>query len=576
MNAVTTFLIILLGSLGATLRAQTPVVEVVNIGIPAGNLTQPVDLTGAGDGSGRLFIVEKPGRIRTFDLTTGTLSPTNFMSITGRVRANGNEQGLLGLAFHPDFANNGYFYVNYTTRTTADFTRISRFSVNPQTGLGDPASELILLEFRQPYSNHNAGDLAFGPDGFLYIPVGDGGSGGDPLDAGQDPNTFLGKMLRIDVDNPSGGNNYGIPVSNPFVNDPNILSEIWALGLRNPWRISFDRETGDLWIGDVGQNAREEINKEPAGSAGGLNYGWDCREGFIAYSGSSSNRCIGGSVYTEPNFDYQRNNSTGGFSVTGGFVYRGRRADDLRGYYLAADYVSDNFFVQLASSDDPNTVSVQRPAGITNVSTFGEDDEGNLYAASLDGPIYEVRTALALPATLTEWKAQRAAKFVELSWVTATEEGVADYVIERSADGINFTEIATVAARNQTEQTYDYLDSEAPASELFYRLRTRDYDGTEEVATVRRVQGLGVKAGLMVLVPNPAGERVSIQDFPGTVGERVQISLFDAGGRQVLSQVHLWADAGVSISVRELPAGAYQLLLQQGNSFAQQRLFIAR
>ena len=578
MRSLANYLSIACCLLVATLAAQTPVVEVVNLGIPETSLSSPVDITGAGDGSGRLFIVEKAGRIRTYDLASGTLSPINFLNITGRVRSSGGEQGLLGLTFHPDFVNNGYFYVNYTNRTTASVTRISRFSVDAQ-GLGDPDSELILLEFNQPFSNHNAGDLAFGPDGFLHIPVGDGGSGGDPLDAGQDPNTFLGKMLRIDVDNPSGGNNYGIPSSNPFTNDPNVLDEIWALGLRNPWRISFDRLTGDLWIGDVGQSEREEINKEAAGSAGGLNYGWDCREGFVEYTGtgSSSSRCIAGSVYTEPNFDYRRNNTTGGFSVTGGFVYRGNRADDLVGYYVAADYVSDNFFVQLASSTDPNTVSVQRPAGgISNVSTFGEDDEGNLYAASLNGELFEVRTALALPAVLTEWTAQRAGKEVELTWTAATEVGVANYIIERSTDGIDFISVKTINARNQSAQTYNYVDVTAPESEVYYRLRMRDFDGSEELATVRRVQGLGVRAGSVVLVPNPAGETVSILDFSGAIGESVQISLFDATGRQVISKVSIWDGAEVMIDVRQLPVGTYQLLLRQGGITEQQRLLIAR
>ncbi|MDZ4180188.1 MAG: PQQ-dependent sugar dehydrogenase, partial [Coriobacteriia bacterium] len=239
-------------------------------------LEQPVLLTHAGDDSGRNFIVERTGYVRI--VRDGELSPTPFLDISALVSTN-SERGLLGLAFPPDYAQNGRFYINYTDRDGT--TTISRFSVSSaDPDLGAPGSEQVLLRIEQPYANHNGGHVAFGPDGHLFIGMGDGGSGGDPLRAGQDPYALLGKMLRLDVGEsgqPALGEPYGIPEDNPWANpdsEEDPLPEIWALGLRNPWRFSFDRETGDMWIGDVGQNAWEEIDFEPAGSPGGLNFGW--------------------------------------------------------------------------------------------------------------------------------------------------------------------------------------------------------------------------------------------------------------------------------------------------------------
>lgn len=350
-----------------------PVLEFVDA---VSGFNTPVDLTGAGDGSERLFITEKDGRIRVYDQATATVQAANFLDITDRVTANG-ERGLLGLAFHPDFATNGCFFVNYTTVArnglSTGTTVIARYKAAPGATTVDPATELVLLSIPQPFSNHNAGDLAFGPDGYLYIPTGDGGGGGDPRNNSQNPRSLLGKMLRIDVDNQDAGLNYAIPATNPFVGDTSVLDEIWAIGLRNPWRISFDRSTGALWIGDVGQGQREEVNFQPAGSAGGQNYGWDCREGLIDYdenSDPSSPLCATVGTLTEPVFDYTRSSTTGGTSITGGFVYRGH-ASDLLGYYLAADFNSNRFFLYPAAG---GTMEFQNQSTISSISSFGEDD----------------------------------------------------------------------------------------------------------------------------------------------------------------------------------------------------------
>lgn len=389
--------------------AQPEIVLVDKIG----GFTRPVDITGAGDGSNRLFVVEQAGRIRVIDQTTGEVRGSDFIDLRSIVRDAGNEQGLLGLAFHPDFQNNGYFFVNFTSNGVATpnggETVIARYTATGTNLDGvEIGSQKIILTVDQPFSNHNGGDLAFGPDGYLYVGTGDGGSGGDPQDNGQDPQSLLGKMLRIDVDVADEATPYEIPADNPFVGNGSVLDEVWALGLRNPWRISFDRATADLWIADVGQVFREEIDFQPASSTGGENYGWDCREGTTDYPatgnspGSASSLCGNGSVYTDPIFDYPRSPTTGGFSVTGGFVYRGTDADDLLGHYICADYLSANFFLITPDSGSGRDLLVQRDLPIGNISTFGEDDEGNLYVADLfEGDIYRITSDMIPVSVVT-------------------------------------------------------------------------------------------------------------------------------------------------------------------------------
>ena len=355
----------------------------------ASGFSQPVDIKNAGDE--RLFIVERAGRIKIID-TDGTILPTSFLDIVSQASDDPNERGLLGLEFHPDYANNGYFYVNYT-KNNGD-TRISRFSVDPANpNLADPNSELTILEIAQPFWNHNAGGLEFGPDGYLYIGTGDGGSGGDPGNRAQNPQNLLGKMLRIDVDN---GTPYAIPPDNPFVSDENTLDEIWAIGLRNPWRYSFDRETGDFWIGDVGQNALEEIDFEPANSGGGFNYGWRCYEGDATYNTSG---CGNASDYRAPLLDYSHNGMTH-CSVTGGFVYRGCEAPGIIGHYVYADYCSGRFWSIVP--DDTGGWNDQEIGNLGgyDISTFGEDVNGELYAARLtQGRIYKIGVKVEIEQT---------------------------------------------------------------------------------------------------------------------------------------------------------------------------------
>jgi len=327
-------------------------------------LERPVDLQA--EGSGRLFVIEKAGRIRI--IQNGQLLETPFLNIEGRVNVSGNEQGLLGLAFHPNYTQNGYFFVNYTG--SGGDTFISRFQVSGDPNLANPSSEVTLLRISQPYQNHNGGTLQFGPDGYLYAGLGDGGSAGDPKGNGQKTNTLLGKILRLDVDSAEP---YSIPSDNPFGN------EIWAYGLRNPWRISFDSLTGDLYIGDVGQNTYEEIDYLPAGSPGGTNFGWNFREGMHPYAGNAP------AGLTDPVVEYSH--SEGGCSVTGGYVYRGSMPE-WNGIYLYGDYCTGLIWGLIKSE---NGWQVQRLFDTdANITSFGQDEAGEIYLLSDGGQIYRL------------------------------------------------------------------------------------------------------------------------------------------------------------------------------------------
>ena len=327
-------------------------------------LQRPVDLQP--DGSGRLFVIEKPGRIRI--LENDQLVDAPFLDITDRVGSGGNEQGLLGLAFHPQYAQNGRFFVNYTDKSGKD--TIARFQVSSDPNVADPNSEVKLLSIDDPFPNHNGGVLAFGPDGYLYAGLGDGGSAGDPFGNGQNTKALLGKILRLDVDSAEP---YAVPADNPFGN------EVWAYGLRNPWRFSFDKSTGDLYIGDVGQNAWEEIDFLPAGSPGGTNFGWNFREGAHDYKGG------GPAGMLDPVAEYSH--QEGGCSVTGGYVYRGSMSE-WNGIYLYADYCSGLMWGLINSN---GTWQSQPLFDLdVTITSFGQDTAGELYILSDSGGVFRL------------------------------------------------------------------------------------------------------------------------------------------------------------------------------------------
>ena len=338
---------------------------------------RPVDLQYSGGENGHLFVVEQRGRIYVMENGAKTL----FLDMEDQVDDRGNEEGLLGLAFHPDYENNGLFFVNYTAGNN-DRTVISRFKVDASNPLkANPQSETVLLEFSQPYSNHNGGGLDFGPDGYLYIGVGDGGSGGDPKGHGQNLKTFLGTILRIDVDGTDINGAYRIPSDNPFADGQNgAKKEIFAYGLRNPWRISFDGETGKLWTGDVGQNAYEEIDIIEKGG----NYGWKVREGEHCFSPRSGCETEG---LIEPIWEYDRGQ---GVSITGGYVYRGSQLPALTGKYIYADFVMGRVWaLEERPGKEPNNTLLFRLPRL-EVASFGVDKDQEIYICSFDGNIYRL------------------------------------------------------------------------------------------------------------------------------------------------------------------------------------------
>jgi glucose/arabinose dehydrogenase len=367
----------------------------------ASGLSQPVHIANAGDGSGRLFVVAQEGRIRI--IKGGVLLTKPFLDITSRVSCCG-ERGLLSIAFPPDYASKGYFYIDYTD--LSGNTVVARYYISADPDVADPDSEEVILAVDQPYTNHNGGQLAFGPnDGYLYIGMGDGGSGGDPQNNAQNPASLLGKILRIDVEptqvisasftlylpiifagnNPVSNSSYDIPPSNPYTQTSGYRGEIWALGVRNPWRFAFDRQTGDLYIGDVGQHEREEIDYQPAASTGGENYGWNIMEGSDCYNATSCDT----SGLILPVNEYVTH-SDENCAVTGGMVYRGQDYPGMQGIYFYADYCSGQIwglkYDGVAWQNSPTPLNAN-----FRISSFGEDEDGNLYVTDYsNGNIYMI------------------------------------------------------------------------------------------------------------------------------------------------------------------------------------------
>ncbi|HEY5614792.1 MAG TPA: PQQ-dependent sugar dehydrogenase [Bacteroidota bacterium] len=346
----------------------------------------PVELVHAYDGTNRLFVVEQRGSIWVFENNGSVSTRKEFLNLSDRVSQNGYELGLLGLAFHPDYESNGYFFVNYTTGISGPWqTVVSRFYVNP----ADPdsalkESEFVLMTFSQPYSNHNGGKLAFGPDGYLYIGSGDGGSANDPQNRAQNRSNLLGKILRIDVNNTSGALNYAIPPTNPFAgNTEGFREEIYAYGLRNPWKFSFDSMTGTLWLGDVGQGAREEIDTVVNGG----NYGWSLMEGFLC-TPEVNPGCLDTAGLLRPVWDYTRSS---GESITGGYVYRGSATPSLYGKYVYGDFISGRIWALTYDGVSPTSNQLLVQHSSNSISSFAEDQQQELLVVShANGRIYRL------------------------------------------------------------------------------------------------------------------------------------------------------------------------------------------
>lgn len=364
----------------------------------------PLDIKYPGNDANKIFVVEQIGRIYLYDMVSNTRSL--FLDISGKIFFNGGQKGLLGLAFDPNYNNNGRFYVYYNDKHRSNVTvaRYKRSSANPL--VADPGSGKTLLSEPKPYSGgiHNGGCMQFGSDGYLYIGFGDGTPKGDPFNIAQNGSWLYGKMLRIDV-NEDNAPYYKIPADNPFVNNPNIKDEIWALGLRNPWRFSFDRKTGDLWIGDVGQKYFEEIDYVKPNQSAGRNYGWRCYEGNAPYSTAQS--CNDSSQFTFPAFVYKHDvapSPKADGAVVGGYVYRGKDYPALKGYYICGDYMLGVAFLIKPDGNGGWLTSMQ--SDVPKFTSFGEDENGELYGVAFDGKLYRISAEEPAPASTAKSSTQ--------------------------------------------------------------------------------------------------------------------------------------------------------------------------
>jgi glucose/arabinose dehydrogenase len=444
---------------------------------PALSFNRPLFLTHAGDGTNRLFVVQQDGIIKVFPNDSTTVTAQTFLDISSKISSPGGEEGLLGLAFHPQYAANGYFFVNYTAPDPLR-TVISRFHVSDDPSASGTA-EQVILEIPQPYSNHNGGMIAFGPDGYFYIGTGDGGDVGDPLNNGQSLTTLLGKILRIDISGNTPGVPYLIPSDNPFAGNQNgYREEIWAYGFRNPWRFSFDRLTGQLWAGDVGQGAREEVDIIEKGK----NYGWRIMEGFACYDPSTGCDQTG---LTLPVLDYDH---SVGFSITGGYVYHGSARPELEGAYIYADFGTRKIWALRLNGTQVQSDSLLLVAA-NSIASFGEDEAGELYvvARSSTTPthIFRFNDALPLPVQLASFRAglSQQGGHVSLKWSTVSEINNYGFTVQRKGEyDPAFADLsdAFLAGKGTTiePQSYSYVDTSiTKAGRYSYRLKQQDLDG---------------------------------------------------------------------------------------------------
>ena len=520
----------------------------------------PIGISSADDD--RLFVVQQRGLIRIVD-AEGAVSATPFLDLTGLVSQTGNERGLLDLAFHPEYSQNGYFFVNYT-RSTDGATIVARFSVDSDdAGQADPQSQKIIMTIQQPYSNHNGGNLLFGPDGYLYIAVGDGGSGGDPDDYAQTHTTHLGKMLRIDIDVEDDEIPYLIPDTNPFAYDDFTLDEIWALGLRNPWRNSFDRYTGDFWIADVGQSAREEINFQPVGSPGAENYGWRCYEGNAPFNLTD---CGDEEYYTFPVFDYGHEGSGCTGSVTGGYVYRGALYNGLYGIYIAADYCTGKLYMvqQTGEGFEGAELGIFTPFQYT---TFGEDQYGELYVG-LRG-MGEIQKITEVSDCRPVAKILEDGSYVNLEYgdsftLHALFHPNLDYQWLRDEEPIpgetsHFLEI--------TESGIYSVEVTNPENACFNVSESFEVE-IDEPTDVRIDGPLQIK-----VYPNPARDRIYIEGM--NPHEITSLMMTDLSGKVIFKEISI-EGSSCNIELSAVPSGIYLLNIFTKNNVTIKRIVVNR
>jgi glucose/arabinose dehydrogenase len=528
---------------------------------PGLTFTAPIELLSAPGQSNRLFLVQQNGIIKVFPNKKGLASAEvkDFLNLSSKL-VSGGERGLLGMAFHPQYLTNGYFYVHYT-RPTPLTSVIARYTVkadNPNEA--DPGSELILFTQSQPYDNHNGGKLAFGNDGYLYVSIGDGGSGGDPQNYAQNLTTLLGKILRIDVDNPQEPLNYGIPADNPFRNNTEgYREEIYAYGLRNVWKFSIDPATGNIWAADVGQSSREEINLVVNGG----NYGWRLMEGTLCYN-PSTNCNPGGLIMPVYEYPHANNNR----SITGGYVYRGIQIPEWQGHYVYGDYVSGRIWKLIYQNNQATNELLLASGGL--ISSFGEDQNGELYvlqySAGSTGKIFRFfPTAPETPADLTLINLSGSDK---LTWIDQSNNELG-FIIERSPESQNSYEVLDTVIYNTTEYTVDLGGN---PTEYIYRLKAYNDGGESDYAYTETII---LSAGdeffnELKIYPNPSNGIFTIE-FPGS-SIQSDVRVFDLMKREVFSACT--NEAGVVVELNRPARGFYLVEIRNSLGSAVKKIII--
>jgi len=506
-------------------------------------LSSSIDVVPVHDGTGRIFIVQQNGVIKVYG-SNYTLLNSNFLTINSNISVSG-EQGLLSLAFHPNYVTNRYFFVYYTN--AAGGINIDRFqtsAANANAVDADTRTSIMVIDKPVAQTNHNGGKLNFGPDGDLYFALGDGGGEGDPRNFGQRGDSLWGKLVRINVDNFTTSPYYTIPADNPYVSSGSILHPIFASGLRNPFRWSFDKANGNIWIADVGQDAWEEVNTLTPALANGANYGWRCYEATHSYNTAS---CLPANSYGQPVFEYPHNGTTGGFAVTGGYVYRGSVYPAMYGYYICADYVSGNVWTINAASH----AATLQATKLSNVVSFGELENGELLALSLSGTLYTVGTSSVLPLKLLQWSGTAFDNYNQLSWQTAEEVNVKQFDVEYSADGISFTNAGTILAKNLPNSAYTfrhYIQSNVS----YYRLKTTNDNGKVEYTAIIALKNNSQKREHVIYSYNGNTKQIWL-NIPAN--EKADFQLFSFNGQKVL-QVSNYQNNAI-IDLQKIPAGIY-------------------
>jgi glucose/arabinose dehydrogenase len=497
-------------------------------------LNGPVELASApGDATGRLFIVEKSGLIKIWN--GSQLLATPFLDITDDVLDDG-ERGLLSMAFHPQYQSNGFFFVYYNGNNGN--INVARYHVSSNPNVAEPAPNpgSPLISIAKNYANHNGGHLQFKPGSgtnYLYFATGDGGSGDDPDNNAQDDDSYLGKMIRINVDNAA------------------YTPEVWATGLRNPFRWSFDRTTGDIWIGDVGQSQKEEINFR-AGGAGGANYGWVCLEGTVSNAGAAPDGvdCNGVGPTVPPVMDYDIGGE--GRSVIGGYVYRGNEYADLRGYYIATDYFSGRLWLIKPTGSGWDITEKTGFAG--GVASISEAANGALYAVDMNSNIvYKIVTPIVTPLNLINFSGTPMGGYNELKWTTESEESMDKYSVEYSTDGIRYTTVGEVVSVNDANRhIYTYRHTTVNTTTVYYRLKLGERDGSFEYSPVISI-GPDTKTGIKVYPTTITNGKVNIISYQPVD----KVTVINTSGLQVLSREMNGTTGYFAIDVPTLQKGVY-------------------